>query len=157
MEPGDTDALLGIWGDTETMRFCGGTVKKERIKQIIEYDRKQYEEHGNAVFALALKKSGRLAGICGGKLDEGDPLKVEVIVHLAKQAWGMGYATEAVKAYVGWLKQTGKATYVYGSAHPDNTASQNMMKKCGFTHNGYRQYEDTGFADEPYFEMQLDS
>jgi hypothetical protein len=32
-----------------------------------------------------------------------------------------------------------------------------MMKKCGFTHNGFRQFEDTGFVDEPYFEMRLGS
>ncbi len=155
MEPTDEDALFGIWCDPETMRFCGGAIKRERIPKIIAYDRGQYEKHGNAVFALALKKGGTLVGICGGKLDDDDPLKVEVIIHLVKTAWGKGYATEAVKAYINWLKQTGKASYVFGSAHPQNAASQNMMKKCGFVHNGYVQYEDTGFANEPYFELEF--
>lgn len=155
MEPGDADALFDIWGDPETMRFCGGVTKRERIKQIIEYDLEQYDKYGNAVFALASKENGILIGICGGKLDEDDPLRVEIIIHLSKAAWGKGYATEAVKAYIGWLKQTGKAAYVYGSVHPDNIASQNMMKKCGFVHNGFVQYEDTGFVDEPYFELEF--
>jgi RimJ/RimL family protein N-acetyltransferase len=109
------------------------------------------------VFSLVQKENGAFIGVCGCKLDEDDPLRVEVIIHLAKQAWGKGYATEAVKSYIDWLKRTGKATCVYGSVHPDNIASQNMMEKCGFVHNGYVQYEDTGFVDEPYFEMYLDS
>lgn len=156
MEPTDEGALFHIWCDPETMRFCGGVVKRERIPKIIAYDRGQYEKYGNAVFAVVSKENEALIGICGGKLDENDPFRVEVIIHLAKPAWGKGYATEAVKAYIDWLKQTGKAAYVWGSVHPDNIASQNMMKKCGFIHNGFVQYEDTGFVDEPYFELKLD-
>ncbi len=153
--PKDEDALYEIWGDAETMRYCGGAVRTERISKIIEYDRCEYEMHGNAVFALFQKADGRLIGICGGKLDEGDPSRVEVIIHLGKQAWGKGFATESVKAYLKWLKDNNKASLVYASAHPDNTASISMMKKCGFIQKGTRQYEDTGFVDEPYFEIDI--
>lgn len=155
MEHDDEDALFSIWGDNETMRYCGNTVKRERVPLIIEYDRGQYEKHGNAVFALVQKSDNKLIGICGGKLDDDEPLHVEVILHLHKSAWGKGYATEALKAYIAWLKETKKATLVYGSAHPGNSVSINMMKKCGFIQKGFKQYEDTGFIDEPYFEMEL--
>jgi RimJ/RimL family protein N-acetyltransferase len=153
MEQGDVDALYDIWGDPDTMRYCGGTADKPRIGEIIEYDRSQYEKHGNAVFAIVLKDSNALIGICGGKLDEGDPSRVEVIVHLNKNSWGKGYASEAVNSYILWLKEGKRASYIYASAHPGNAASINMLKKCGFTQNGIVQYEDTGFVDEPYFEM----
>lgn len=155
MEQSDEGALFSVWGDPETMRYCGGTVKLERVPKIIEYDRGQYEKHGNAVFALVQKSDDRLIGICGGKLDEDNTLRVEVILHLHKIAWGNGYGTEALKAYIEWLKETKKATLIYGSAHPDNSASINMMKKCGFIQKGFKQYEDTGFVDEPYFELKL--
>jgi RimJ/RimL family protein N-acetyltransferase len=154
MQHTDTDALYDIWGDADTMRFCGGAVKKERIKHIIEYDANSYNKYGNAVFALTDKRTGALIGVCGGKPDE-DPKSVEVIIHLNKSSQGRGYGTEAVAAYVAWLKETGKAAYVWACAHPGNAASINMLKKCGFAHNGFRQYEDTGFVDEPYFEMRL--
>ena len=54
------------------------------------------------------------------------------------------------------LRAGKKATYIYASVHPDNQASLNMTKKCGLVQCGFRQYEDTGFVDEPYFELILD-
>jgi LL-diaminopimelate aminotransferase len=155
MEQTDLAALYDIWGNAETMRFCGGVVQKARIKEIIELDRGNYSKYGNAVFAVASKDTGELLGVCGGKLDEADPLNVEVIIHFNKASRGKGYGTEAVAAYVSWVREYKKAVSVCASAHPDNSASINMLKKCGFIQKGFKQFEDTGFVDEPYFEIPL--
>lgn len=155
MEQGDTDELFNnIWGNNETMRFCGGAITKQRIPGIITYSHSQYNTYGNAVFAVI--QNDRFLGICGGKLDEDDPLHVELIIHLAIEHQHQGYGTEALKAYVEWLKASKKATYIYASVHPDNLASLRMVKKCGLVQCGFRQYEDTGFVDEPYFELNLE-
>lgn len=154
IEPGDMDELFNVWGDSETMRFCGGVILKNKIPQIIEHNRSQYNMYGNAVFAVV--KNDKLIGICGGKIDEDDPFHVEIIIHLAKKYWHQGYATEALKAYIAWLKAGRRATYIYAAVHPDNQASLSMIKKCGLVQCGFRQYEDTGFVDEPYFELHLD-
>ncbi len=155
IELGDMEELFhNVWGNRETMRFCGGVISKEKIPQIIEYCRSQYDTYGNSIFAVV--KNDKLLGICGGKLDEDDPLHVELVIHLAKEYQHQGYGTEALKAYVEWLKTGKKATYIYASVHPDNQASLNMAKKCSLTHSGFRQYEDTGFVDEPYFELALE-
>lgn len=154
IEAGDLDDLFNnIWGNSETMRFCGGVISKERISQIIEYNLKQYNTYGNAIFTVT--KNDKLLGICGGKLDEDDPLRVELVIHLAKEYQHQGYGTEALKAYVEWLKDGSRATCIYASVHPDNHASLNMARKCGLVQCGFRQYEDTGFVDEPYFEFNL--
>jgi RimJ/RimL family protein N-acetyltransferase len=97
-----------------------------------------------------------LLGICGGNLDADDPFNVEIVIHLAKEYEHQGYGTEALKSYIAWLKYGKRATHIYASVHPDNQASLNMVKKCGFVQNGFVQYEDTGFVDEPYFELKLD-
>ena len=154
LEQGDADGLFNIWGNSETMRFCGGVAMKETILERIEYSSSQYNTYGNSIFAVI--KDGNLVGICGGKLDEDDPLHVEIIIHLAKEYQHHGYGTEAVKAYVTWLKAGKRATLIYASIHPDNQASLNMAKKCGLVQCGIRQYEDTGFVEEPYFELNLD-
>lgn len=154
IDQGDTDELFNVWGNSETMCFCGGVITKEKIPQIIEYTCSQYNTYGNAVFAVI--KNDRFLGICGGRLDEDDPFHVEVVIHLAKEYQHQGYGTEALKAYIAWLKAGKRATYIYASVHPDNQASLNMAKKCGLVQCGSRQYEDTGFVDEPYFELSLD-
>lgn len=155
LEQDDLDELFdNVWGNRETMRFCGGEIAKKKIPEIIEYNLSQYYTYGNAIFAVI--KNNRLLGICGGKPDEDNPLHVELIIHLAREYQHQGYGTEAVKAYIEWLKAGKKAVYIYASVHPDNQASLNMTKKCGLVQCGFRQYEDTGFVDEPYFELNLD-
>ena len=155
IELGDLEELYNnVWGNRETMHFCGGVISKERIPQIIEYCRSQYDTYGNSIFAVV--KNDQLLGICGGNLDEDDPLHVELVIHLAKEYQHQGYGTEALKAYVEWLKTGKRATYIYASVHPDNQASRNMAKKCRLAQCGFRQYEDTGFVDEPYFELTLE-
>lgn len=155
MEHSDLNALCDIWGDAETMRYCGGTTSKEHITKIIEFNRKNYALYGNAIFAAVEKSSGRLAGLCGGQFDKQCPLHVEAILHLNKLFWGKGYGTEALRSYIRWLRDNEKARLVFASAHPDNAASINMISKCGFIQKGYKQFEDTGFVDEPYFELEL--
>jgi len=155
MEPGDVEDLKRIWCDKETMQYCGSPVKEERVKEIIEEDRTAYEKYGYAVFGAALKKSGRLIGICGCKPDEKDPRRCELIYHFAKANWGKGYATEAALCLIAWAKRKGVADRLYASAMPQNTSSIKVLQKCGFIQKGFVQFEDTGFVDEPYFEMEL--
>jgi hypothetical protein len=51
MEHSDLYALYDMWGDAETLRYCGGTTRKERITKIIELDREYYALYGNTIFA----------------------------------------------------------------------------------------------------------
>ena len=139
-----------------TVRQCasaGAQLQKRKFPKL-EYSRSQYNTYGNTIFAVI--KNDKFLGVCGGKLDEDDPLHVELIIHLAKEYRHQGYGTEALKAYVEWLKAGKRATYIYASVHPDNQASLGMTKKCGLVQCGFRQYEDTGFVDEPYFGLNLD-
>lgn len=50
---------------------------------------------------------------------------------LAKDAWGVGYATEALKAIVD-LAPTLGLTRLYALCHPDHRASSRVLEKCGF-------------------------
>lgn len=154
LEQGDLEELFNhVWGNAETMEYCGGAVTKEKISRIIEHSRSQYHTYGNTVFAVT--KNGQLLGVCGGEPDGDDPASAELIVHLAIEYRQKGYGTEALQTYVKWLAEGKGAAFIYASAHPDNQASLNMIKKCGLISSGFRQYEDTGFVNEPYFELVL--
>ena len=50
---------------------------------------------------------------------------------LAKDAWGNGYATEALQAVVDLARALGVHT-VHALCHPDHSASQHVLSKSGF-------------------------
>ncbi len=51
---------------------------------------------------------------------------------LAKDAWGNGYATEALLAMVQIAQHIG-LTRVFGLCHSDHLASRRVLEKAGFT------------------------
>ncbi len=50
---------------------------------------------------------------------------------LAKDAWGKGYATEALTAIVDVAGQIGMRR-LYALCHPEHRASWRVLEKCGF-------------------------
>ena len=49
---------------------------------------------------------------------------------------GQGYATEAVEAALDWAFRNPNVTAIEAETDPENTASQRVLAKCGFTANG---------------------
>jgi RimJ/RimL family protein N-acetyltransferase len=54
---------------------------------------------------------------------------------LAQDAWGHGYATEALRAMVDLARQTG-VKLLEAVCHAEHRASAHVMEKCGFTCDG---------------------
>ncbi|RFU73530.1 hypothetical protein TARUN_8715 [Trichoderma arundinaceum] len=55
-------------------------------------------------------------------------------------AWGKGYATEFVKAFVPWAFETWpRLNRIEAMAYARNEGSQNVLRKCGFTLEGRRR------------------
>jgi RimJ/RimL family protein N-acetyltransferase len=50
---------------------------------------------------------------------------------LAKDGWGLGYATEALAAMVTLARRL-SARRIYALCHPDHQASIHVLEKCGF-------------------------
>ena len=59
---------------------------------------------------------------------------------------GLGYASEAVSAAVAWAFQNPELQAVEAETDPENTASQRVLKKCGFTATGETGEEGPRFA-----------
>ena len=56
---------------------------------------------------------------------------------LARDAWGRGYATEALQAMVD-LARTVRIRRLYALCHPDHQAAARVLIKCGFQLEGIR-------------------
>jgi [ribosomal protein S5]-alanine N-acetyltransferase len=57
---------------------------------------------------------------------------------LARDAWGQGYATEALEAMVKLARATG-VKHLVAVCHPDHRPSTHVLEKCGFLLDEERQ------------------
>ncbi len=80
-----------------------------------------------------LEAEGRLIGSTG--LEFPTPCRATVGYALARDAWGRGYATEALAAMVGIARELG-AHRIETIVHPANGASVRVLEKGGFTREG---------------------
>lgn len=55
---------------------------------------------------------------------------------LGKKFWGMGYATEAASAALGFHFSDAKNADIHSGHFPDNTASRHVLNKLGFVESG---------------------
>lgn len=153
LDDGDVDALRGVWGDPEVMRYCGGAGDEERLRRAVHSCKACQAERGYSPFAVVEKLGGRLIGTSGFKSMD-DPEGVELIYHFTPAVWGRGYATEAARAALDWLRKTLPLRYVEASIDPRNGSSRNVLLKTGFVFIEDRWFEDMQ-GMEPVFRLEL--
>lgn len=153
LEEADVEALRGVWGDAEVMRYCGGAGDEERLRRAVRSCMACQVERGYSPFAVLDKSDGRLIGICGFKSME-DPEGTELIYHFTPTVWGKGCATEAARAVLDWLRRTVPLRYVEASIDPRNKPSQGVLLKAGFVFFEERWFEDMQ-QTEPVFRLEL--
>jgi len=67
-------------------------------------------------------------------------VEVEVGYRLRHDAWGFGFATEGARELVRYGFDTVGIYRIIGVTHPDNAASQNVLRKCGLVDDGWGHY-----------------
>lgn len=84
---------------------------------------------------LIESRDGLLLGSTGVTFE--NTTRAETGYILAKDAWGKGYATEALKAVVELAPKIGLRC-LHATYHPANTRSAHVLEKCGFIHDGVK-------------------
>lgn len=79
---------------------------------------------------LIRSPDGRLLGSTGLGFEA--PHRAVTGYVLARDAWGMGYATEVLRAIVDVARRI-EVTRLYALCHPEHRASVRVLEKCGFT------------------------
>lgn len=84
-------------------------------------------------FAIEHREFGFI-GMIG--FSETQPGRPEVGYWLGRPFWGRGYATEALKAALGWLAAEWRRKAVWAGHFADNRASAQVLVKAGFLYTG---------------------
>lgn len=92
---------------------------------------RHWKEHGYGMFVVEMKASALPIGYCGLRwLEEAGEIELGYIID--EPYWGMGIASEAARACVGYAADSLTADTLVSLTHPANTASQHLLSKLGF-------------------------
>ena len=118
--------------DEDNRRFVPDEVfdSLEETKEVVDHIIASYDSvDGPFIYAVIRKKDNANIGYVQlVKIEEG----WEIGYHIAKRYTGHGYATEAVKLFLDYIKGNMDIKQVYGIALFDNKASRRVLEKCGF-------------------------
>lgn len=98
------------------------------------------------LFAIRLKDTERLIGIILF-FDEKDGA-CEIGYGIGSRYWNRGYVTEAVKAFLEYLRREEGIHTVYASFFTGNDASRRVMEKCGMVYSRFSEKELTYLGAE---------
>jgi ribosomal-protein-alanine N-acetyltransferase len=141
---GDSDDLLRLNSDPRVMRYIGDgePVGAQRhadiMRRVLGYP-KLYPDLG--FWYTTRRDTGEFIGwftlkYCGKSAD------IETGYMLLPEAWGQGYATEGATAMVRYGLDDLGLHRVIGVTHPDNIASQKVLRKAGLADRGTGRYYD---------------
>jgi RimJ/RimL family protein N-acetyltransferase len=117
--------------DPEVTRYLGWPQHRSvaDTEAFLGFSAAEWERWPAGPYLIHAREGGRLIGGTGLAF-ESDTLAATGYV-LSKDAWGHGYATEALAAMVDLARDLG-VTHLYALCHPDHRASQRVLEKCGF-------------------------
>jgi RimJ/RimL family protein N-acetyltransferase len=130
---GDLDELADIYADPKVRWWEPAPFTREQTRLAIDGNLERYRRDGMGEYAVVLRSSGRLIGVCGPALREieGDCLP-ELGWELRSDEWGHGYATEAAAGILTHAVDLGLRR-VYSLIVPDNVRSQGVARRIGMT------------------------
>lgn len=98
-------------------------------RSFLQWSDNQWTEHPAGPYLIRARAGDRLLGSTGVTFDdEGSAMAGYV---LARDAWGQGFATEALMGVIEVAKALG-VHGLYAFCHPDHTASIRVLEKCRF-------------------------
>jgi RimJ/RimL family protein N-acetyltransferase len=135
----DVDALCGLDGDPEVMRFITGgrptprdVIRDETLPRFL----RAYERfEGFGVWAAVERSTGEFVGWFEFYPPDGHgPEEAELGYRLLRSAWGKGYATEGSRALIRRGFTELGVRRVVAETMAVNAASRRVMEKAGLTY-----------------------
>jgi len=104
----------------------------------LDFSEQHWKQWPAGPYLVFGRSDGRLLG--GTGLGFESPVRAATGYVLARDAWGQGFATEALAAMADLAKQLG-VERLYALCHKDHRASAHVLEKCGFRCEGVHRRE----------------
>jgi RimJ/RimL family protein N-acetyltransferase len=143
--PMDAQAIFSRYSsDPEVTRYLGWPrhAAVDDALGFVHFSNLEWQRWPGGPYLIESRATGALLG--GTGLSFETPYRASTGYVLAREAWGLGYATEALRA----VKSVAAATSLYrlyALCHPEHAASQRVLEKCGFS----RESVLKGYAEFP--------
>jgi RimJ/RimL family protein N-acetyltransferase len=132
MTEDDLHALKDIVCDEQTMYAFNGAWSEEEAVAGLQKQINSYRENGFGRWAVILKETGRLIGICGLMWDHTDKSRVlEIGYFFNRSFWNNGYATEAAIACKKYAFEVLGYDEVFSLTRDTNFAAMNVAIRNG--------------------------
>jgi RimJ/RimL family protein N-acetyltransferase len=128
----DAEAIFERYAsDREVTQFLGWPRHRSiaETQAFLRFSAEEWERWPAGPYLIRSRGDGRLLGGTGFGFETPDEAVTGYV--LAKDAWGKGYATEALTAIVEVAPTIG-VRRLHALCHPDHRASWRVLEKCGF-------------------------
>jgi ribosomal-protein-alanine N-acetyltransferase len=150
----DLPLAMELWGDPAVTALIDsrGRLTEAQVHEKLCSEIERERSSGVQYWALFDHRNGDFVG-CGGLrpwVNTPSAADFEVGFHLVKRCWGKGFGTEAALGALEYAWEKLQLSKVYAGHHPDNRASEKILKKLGFQFIENVFYEPTGLMHPSY-------
>ena len=119
-----------IESDADVRRFVDGTVLSfKEAGEYVEMNIRQYQRIGYGRYAVRLKETGNLIGMCGFLKEN---YGIDFGYRYSKNSWGKGFGFEAAKVVLNYGVSELGLEKVVGLTAEENSGSIRILEKLGF-------------------------
>lgn len=137
----DCEAIFSRYSsDPEVTRFLGWPMHRslDQTRAFLRFSEAEWQRWPAGPFLIEARPGSTLLGgtlIGGTGLAFETPFRASTGYVLARDAWGAGYASEALRAMVA-LAADLRVRRLYALCHPDHPASRRVLERCDFAREG---------------------
>ena len=132
----DVHELHAMWTTPDVRRYLWDDIEisRQTAEQVVDSHFAAAERHAIGYWALELAEHrGSMIGFCGFRFID-EQSDVELMYGLLREFWGMGFATEACNAAIGYFWNATNYDVLYARTDPPNVASVRIMERLGMRH-----------------------
>jgi [ribosomal protein S5]-alanine N-acetyltransferase len=146
--PADADAddvFARYASDEDVTRYVGWPRHRsvDDTRGFLAFSRAEWERNPAGPYLIHARADGRLLGGTGLSFETGDCAMTGYV--LARDAWGQGYATEALQAMLR-LAPTLGVRCLFALCHADHRPSWRVLEKCGLVREAPARVEFPNLA-----------